>query len=128
MLLVSFAGLWYLTLYLCAKFDISVPSGYGNRGHTQDHDAGDPLLEGGDRPPSGDVPAARPAFLLPLPCFTLGLAIFISGTRYFDFTNHGFDVMAGAATGCCTAWLGFRWYHPGLSSHARSAWGPRRGL
>src|SRR5580658_4078726 len=69
--------------------------------------------------------AAPPAFLLPLPYIPLGLAIFIAGTRYFDFRNHGFDVLAGAAAGTATAWLGFRWYHPPLSSPVRAAWGPR---
>jgi hypothetical protein len=70
-------------------------------------------------------PAAPPAFLLPLPYIPLGLAIFIAGTRYFDFRNHGFDVLAGAAIGSLTAWFGFRWYHPSISSGAGYAWGPR---
>ena len=68
---------------------------------------------------------APPVFLLLLPYVPLGLAIFIAGTRCFDFRNHGFDVLAGAAVGTVTAWLGFRWYHPPLSSQGRAAWGPR---
>ncbi len=126
--LVSFASLWYLTLYFCAKFDISVPSRLDHNRRIHDRDAGEPLLQEGERASSQSHPAARPAFMIPLPYFPLGLAIFISGTRYFDFTNHGFDVLAGAAVGACTAWLGFRWFHPALSEHSRLAWGPRRGL
>ena len=53
-----------------------------------------------------------PAILLPLPYIPLGLAIFIAGSRYFDFRNHGFDILAGSAVGTTTAWFGFRLYHP----------------
>ena len=56
---------------------------------------------------------ARPVYLLFLPYVPLGVAIFIAGTRYFDFRNHGWDVVAGAAVGSATAWLGFRWSHGG---------------
>ena len=59
--------------------------------------------------------AAPPVLFLLLPYIPLGLAIFIAGTRYFDFRNHGFDVLAGAAIGIATAWFGFRWYHPPVS-------------
>jgi len=51
----------------------------------------------------------------------LGLAIFIAGTRYFDFRNHGFDVLAGAAIGSVTAYFGFRIYHPLLYGAERDA-------
>lgn len=131
---VSFAGLWYLTLFLCAKFNVTVPTAPGNDSNDstwqeQDDEVGEPLLQGeNDRTvqPSrrGEV-AAPPAFLLPLPYVPFGLAIFIAGTRYFDFKNHGFDVLAGAAVGTATAWFGFRWYHPPLSNQVRAAWGPR---
>jgi len=127
---ISFAGLWYLTLYLCTKFNVTVPNGSSHDSQVQRDIAGEPLLQDGDqgagRRPHPEEAAAQPAFLLPLPYVPLGLAIFISGTRYFDFRNHGFDVLAGAAIGTATAWFGFRWYHPPLSAHARSAWGPRR--
>lgn len=123
---MSFAGLWYLTLYLCAKFDVSVPNEIYHKRQIQGHNAEESLLYGANWESTQEQHAARPALLLPVPYIPFGLAIFISGTRYFDFTNHGFDILAGAVTGTCTAWLGFRWYHPKLSDHVRCAWGPRR--
>ena len=128
---VSFAGLWYLTLWLCAKFNVTVPSAQGQDSawREQSDEDGEMLLQGDDRamgqPTQRREAAAPPAFLLLLPYIPFGLAIFIAGTRYFDFRNHGFDVLAGAAAGTATAWLGFRWYHPPLSSQVRAAWGPR---
>lgn len=62
-------------------------------------------------PPVNQGSAAPPAYLLPLPYVPLGLAIFLAGTRYFDFRNHGFDMLAGSAVGATTAWFGFRLYH-----------------
>jgi membrane-associated phospholipid phosphatase len=59
--------------------------------------------------------------MLLFPYIPLGLAIFIAGTRYFDFRNHGFDVLAGAAIGSITAYVGFRIYHPSLSGAERAA-------
>jgi membrane-associated phospholipid phosphatase len=58
--------------------------------------------------------------MLLLPYIPLGLAIFIAGTRYFDFRNHGFDVLAGAAIGSVTAYFGFRTYHPLLYGAERA--------
>ena len=63
--------------------------------------------------------ASTPAYLLPLPYIPLGLAIFIAGTRYFDFRNHGSDVLAGSAVGTITSWWAFRMYHSPVSSSAR---------
>jgi hypothetical protein len=57
-----------------------------------------------------------PTFLLILPYVSLGLAIFIAGTRYFDFRNHGFDVLAGAAAGSTTASFAFRLYGHGAAT------------
>jgi hypothetical protein len=51
-----------------------------------------------------------PTFLIILPYVSLGLAIFIAGTRYFDFRNHGFDVLAGAAAGTASASFAFWLY------------------
>lgn len=127
---VAFAGLWYITLYLCAKFNVVVPSRSRDGRPVHNDEVGEPLLVNGDPGPSrahqrDNHPAAPPAYFLPLPYIPLGIAIFISGTRYFDFTNHGFDVLAGAAVGIATAWFGFRLYQPSLSSHSGSAWRPR---
>ena len=67
-----------------------------------------------------------PAILLPLPYIPIGLAIFIAGTRYFDFRNHGFDVLAGSAVGTMTAWFGFRLYHSPVVNRLRYSVGGHR--
>ena len=97
----------------------------------QNDEAGEPLMQSDERLDDGRSPvdksaAAPPAYLLLLPYISLGLAIFIAGTRYFDFRNHGFDVLAGSAVGTTTAWFGFRMYHPPLASHLREPWGLRK--
>lgn len=129
---IAFAGLWYLTLYLSARFGVVPPStaNYQTRDRSLHNDeAGEPLIETSAQPADRQSclkdTAAPPAFLLPLPYIPLGLAIFIAGTRYFDFRNHGFDVLAGSAVGTITAWFGFKLYHPPLSSGTRRSWGPR---
>ena len=66
---------------------------------------------------------AAPVVLLPLPYISLGLAIFIAGTRYFDFRNHGFDVLTGSTVGMITAWFGFRLYHPPVVNRLRCSVG-----
>ena len=132
---VAFAGLWYLSLYLAAIFDVVPPSAtkYLQRrdGVQQNDEAGEPLMQSYERVDDGHSvvdksAAAPPAYLLPLPYIPLGLAIFIAGTRYFDFRNHDIDVLAGSAVGTVTAWFGFRLYHPPLASHLREPWGPRK--
>ena len=132
---VAFAGLWYLSLYLATRFDIVPPSAtkyLQRRDRVQQNDeAGNPLMQSDEHEDNSTLRldksiAAPPAYLLPLPYIPLGLAIFIAGTRYFDFRNHGFDVLAGSAVGTVTAWFGFRLYHPPLASHLREPWGPRK--
>ena len=132
---VAFAGLWYLSLYLAAIFNVVPPfaTKYLQRrdGVQQNDEAGEPLMQSDEREDNSTLrleknTTAPPAYLLPLPYLPLGLAIFIAGTRYFDFRNHGFDVLAGSVVGTITAWFGFRLYHPPLASHLREPWGPRK--
>lgn len=126
---MAFAGLWYLSLWLSAKFNILIPSRNTRQGQIQNDETVEPLVEVGEAPRSQSLPqeqpAASPLYLLFLPYIPLGLAIFIGGTRYFDFRNHGSDVLAGAAIGAATAWFGFRWYHPPLSDTSGAVWSPR---
>ena len=134
--LVAFAGLWYLTLWLCAKFRVVPPSAWSvssPRENQLQGEAGEPLLLQNDnratRPGSSTCQdaTAPPAYLLPVAYIPFGVAIFIAGTRYFDFRNHGFDVLSGAAVGTLTAWFGFRLYHPPLSSQSIVPFAPRTG-
>lgn len=124
--IVAFAGCWYQSLFLCHWFGVGISPSSSTRNiqHTTNvdaiHEDNEPLLQDvsepeAERPHSADKePTPFPVYLLLLPYIPLGLAIFIAGTRYFDFKNHGFDVLAGAAIGSVTASLGFRMYHPSL--------------
>lgn len=126
---VAFAGLWYLSLWLSAKFNVVIPFRNTRQRQSQNDDTVEPLVEVDEGPrrqsPPQEQPAAGPLYLLFLPYIPLGLAIFIGGTRYFDFRNHGFDVLTGAVLGTVTAWFGFRWYHPPLSDASGAVWSPR---
>lgn len=126
---MAFAGLWYLSLFLCHWFAVVFPpSNFRPKAPSETRDVdsdeqANPLLSDTDAPDRGrDAPvdageqAAFPVYKLLLPYVPLGLAIFLAGTRYFDFRNHGFDVLAGAAIGSITAWTGFRMYHSPLLS------------
>ena len=129
---VALAGLWYLSLYLAARFGVVPPSATDylqRRDRVQQNDeAGETLMQSDEPEDNGfsrvdKDPAAPPAYLLPLPCAPLGLAIFLAGTRFFDFRNHGIDVLAGSAVGTTTAWFGFRLHHPPLASHLGGSFG-----
>ena len=69
--------------------------------------------------------AAPPTYLLAVPLLPIGLAIYITGTRYSDYWHHGFDVVTGSLLGVATAWIGFRWYHLPISRGGGWAWAPR---
>ncbi|PMD33375.1 PAP2-domain-containing protein [Hyaloscypha variabilis F] len=123
---IAFAGLWYLSLFLCHRFGVGIPTSSTPRNIQQTtnfdaiHEDNEPLLQEilepeAERSHSTEKePTPFPVYLLLLPYIPLGLAIFIAGTRYFDFRNHGLDVLVGAAIGSVTASLGFRMYHPSL--------------
>jgi hypothetical protein len=118
MRLVAFAGLWYLSLFLWSRFCVVIPPASLPNVDADEHD--EPLLSNGSGPGLQFHAQLRtlPVYMLLLPYIPLGLAIFIAGTRYFDFRNHGFDVLAGAAIGSVTAYFGFRIYHPSLHAAA----------
>lgn len=130
----AFAGLWYLSLYLAARFNVVPPSAMKclqRRDRVQHNDgAREPLMQSDERVDNGFSPVDNgsvgpPAYLLSLPYVPLGLAIFLAGTRYFDFRNHGSDVLVRSAVGTITAWFDFRLYHPPLTSHLRGVSGGR---
>ena len=109
---MAFAGLVYLSLWLCQRFDIRLGASSGiEEGEGQVRLGDDGREEPQARPPVGRP--TQPVYLLFLPLTPLGLAIFIAGTRYFDFRNHGVDVVAGSAVGTVTAWFGSRWCSQG---------------
>lgn len=46
----------------------------------------------------------------------LGLAIFIAGTRFVDFRNHGVDTIAGVASRTAMASFAFQRYDNGFTT------------
>ncbi|KAJ8610053.1 hypothetical protein MRB53_038780 [Persea americana] len=77
----------------------------------------------GDR--QDEITAAPPLYLLILPFACIAGAIFITGSRYFNYRHHGFDVLFGALIGILTAWTGFRLYHAPLSSRSGTSIGAK---
>lgn len=136
--IVSFAGLTYLTLFLCSKFAIRIPylpsSSHAdlNPSYTLPkalkHDKS-PLSTTSTSNISKSLlrrQAAAPPTYLIVPAFVpFAVAIYISSTRYTDFRHRGFDIIIGALVGVITAWVGFRWYHLPITRGAGWSWGPR---
>ena len=139
---VSWAGMTYLSLFLCSKFAIAIPyllpSAYGSGSSRST--ASDRLLESPlDHPKSAlqatpliplskimrSQAAAPPTYLLVIAFIPIGAAIYISSTRWSDFYHHGFDIIFGSLMGFLLAWGSFRWYHAPIRRGAGWAWGPR---
>ena len=147
---VSFAGLLYLTLFLCSKFSVVFPylptqrlaasdsaSSYpanNNESRARPSDAvRRPILlpsrngnaEEATWTRHRDEAAAPPTYLLFLAYVPIGVAIYISGSRYFNYQHHGFDILFGDLIGILTAWFAFRWYHLSMTRGSGWSWGPR---
>ncbi|EXJ77640.1 hypothetical protein A1O3_09868 [Capronia epimyces CBS 606.96] len=142
----SWAGMLYLTLFLCAKFAVQIPflpqtSTPNSRGHistfeeenNRDHDhprskASLPSSSfSSDHhpiPPRNEA-AAPPIYLLILAFVPIGVAFFISLSRWYDYRHHGFDIISGSLIGIFMAWFGFRWYHLPIRGGSGWAWGAR---
>lgn len=147
----SFAGLLYLSLFLCAKFAVGIPYFLPNQKNTnantyeydnslrnppQSH-AVDHLslnsstthreeLSSSFTPPPRNSTAAPPIYLLLLAIFLpIGTAIFICVSRWFDFHHHGIDILSGAIIGAFTAYFSFRYYHMPIQRGSGWAWGAR---
>ncbi|KAJ5584009.1 Phosphatidic acid phosphatase type 2/haloperoxidase [Penicillium hispanicum] len=113
----SFAGLGYLTLWLCAKFSIGFPHlpYFPVEGDTHTDDRSSVRRRGAAPPVLGMILAFVPT----------ATACFIAASRWFNFRHHGFDILFGAAMGILFAWIGFRMYHLPIQRGAGWAWGPR---
>lgn len=69
--------------------------------------------------------AAPPLYLLLIACLPTFGAIFIAGSRWFDYRHHAFDIIVGFLIGVIGAVFAFRYYHLPISQGAGWAWGPR---
>lgn len=151
----SWAGLLYLSFFLCSKFAIQIPYlPSQSPTTTHQHDATNnrqsfqellPLHHNGtaatQRKPrdstdtaSADVPrpvparnqaAAPPNHLIIIAFIPVAVAIYICSTRFVEFYHFGFDLISGSIIGIGSAWFAFRWYHLPIGKGAGWAWGPR---
>jgi len=128
----SWAGLLYLTLFLCAKFSIGLPwLGFHNQ--AQYHSSLPSTFEqrsrkeGSPEPsiPARNQAAAPPVYLLILAFIPVGGAMYICLSRYVDYRHAGFDIISGALIGAFFAWFGFRCYHLPIRRGAGWSWGAR---
>ncbi|KAI9782730.1 MAG: hypothetical protein M1839_004718 [Geoglossum umbratile] len=124
---LSWAGMTYLTLFLAAKFAITIPylapRAFGER--TLGASAGGRSRDLGSNIPLRSQAAAPPLYLLIVALIPIIAAIYISSTRYSDYRHHGFDILFGALLGFVCAWFAFRWYHLPITRGAGYAWGAR---
>lgn len=129
---VSFAGLVYLSLFLAAKFSVTIPflAPAPFQEHTTQPGIGG-LRDTGSQshqPPRTSPrsqAAAPPIHLFVFVFIPIGAAIYIASTRYTDYKHHGFDVLFSSIEGSLCAWFAFRWYHMPIRRGAGWAWGPR---
>jgi hypothetical protein len=154
-IVVSWAGLLYLTLFLASKFSVAIPylaprqfstnpaytsaitpSNLKKRASTgrsilpvhkqEESSLSSPgYNENDDVVPIRYQSAAPPVYTLVLILTPIGSAIYIASTRFTDFRHFGFDLLFGSFIGITAAWFSFRWYHLPVTRGAGWAWGPR---
>ncbi|KAJ9647858.1 hypothetical protein H2199_001634 [Coniosporium tulheliwenetii] len=147
----SWAGLLYLTLFLCAKFAVAIPF-LPPRPYSQEkaytaleeeqrftlpaytkHDRSLSLNKSTDTDTSTSPPiipvrnqaAAPPVWTLVIALIPFAAAIYISSSRFSDFRHFGFDIISGSLIGIICAWFSFRWYHLPIRTGAGWSWGAR---
>ncbi|KAJ6142858.1 Phosphatidic acid phosphatase type 2/haloperoxidase, partial [Penicillium samsonianum] len=113
----SFAGLIYLTLWLCSKFSVAFP--YLPRYPVEDQRHTD------DSSSVRRRGAAPPVYLMLIAFVPTATACFIAASRWFNYRHHGFDILFGAALGIFFAYIGFNMYHIPIRRGAGWAWGAR---
>ncbi|KAJ5086416.1 hypothetical protein NUU61_007723 [Penicillium alfredii] len=113
----AFAGLTYLTLWLCSKFSVGFPylPPYPVEDQTHSDDRASVRKRG----------AAPPVLLMLLAFVPFATACFIAASRWFNYRHHGFDILFGSTMGVLFGWIGFRMYHLPIRRGAGWAWGAR---
>ena len=117
---MSWAGLLYLSLWLCMKLSVVLPY-LGQHmpvpdKSTEDVDVVSYYHERRSAPPLWKVTIA----MIPI-----GVALFICASRYADFHHAGIDIFAGCVIGIICAYTAFRLYHLPVQRGYGLAWGPR---
>lgn len=135
MSLVSFAGMVYLTLWLCAKFSVAFPYigplAFGARAPaavTQVQKTETELASTTTNPLAispRDQGAAPPVYLQILAFVPVCVAFFVACSRYHDHRHAGFDIISGSLLGIFFAYVGFHMYHLPLRRSDGWAWAAR---
>ena len=128
----SWAGMVYLTLFLCSKFAVTIPyllpHAYNSKStisfYTTAAAEGEALASAPQTPLRKQA-AAPPVWTIILPIIPISTAIYISSTRFSDFRHHGFDIIFGSLMGAIISWASFRLYHLPIRRGAGWSWGPR---
>lgn len=126
----SWAGLLYLSLWLCAKLSVQIPY-LSHQQHTStpartDHQSSlPPDDDHPQRPQKSNRGATPPLYLLLLAVIPTGVALFISASRYADFHHAGIDIFVGSVIGILTACASFRLYHMPIRRARGQPWGSR---
>ena len=134
--------MFYLTLFLCSKFSITIPyllpytyTSSIREFKNYDHD----LLDGESNNSKPDVlpttkiasvpprkqAAAPPTYLFILPIISISIPAYVASTRFSDFRHHGFDIIFGSLMGTVISYISFRMYHLPVRRGAGWSWGPR---
>jgi membrane-associated phospholipid phosphatase len=131
----SWAGMFYLTLFLCAKFAISIPylapqtysrvQNLTSFNALEKYRSSDSEREFDNNIPLRNQAAAPPVYLLVMASIPVITALFISVSRWSDYRHAGFDVISGSLVGIFFAWFAFRWYHLPIRTGAGWSWGAR---
>ena len=140
--LVSWAGMFYLALFLCSKFSVTVPyllpynyetSARNNNGFQHgvvddnfDNTKDDVVASANSTVvPLRNQAAAPPAHLYILPLICISVAAYVATTRFSDFRHHGIDIFSGSLMGAIISYISFRMYHLPIRRGAGWSWGPR---
>lgn len=117
---MSWAGLLYLTLWLCMRFSVAIPYLPHHLPSSVEQERGSDVVNyhHGRR-------AAPPLWLVTAVLIPLGVALFICASRYADHHHAGVDILAGCLIGIFVGYLSFRLYHLPLRRGYGMAWGPR---
>ena len=149
----SFSGLLYLSLFVCAKFSVTIPylplqpmtplqldaqhpsetellplhhrAGSGSGDSKKDTSQQAQRSQPATSLPLYNQAATPPNYGLLFVLIPLGAAAYIASTRYSEFWHDGFDVICGSIIGIVAAFFSFRWYHLPIARGQGWAWGPR---
>ena len=117
---LSWAGLLYLTLWLCSKLSIAIP--YMGTTQPIDWKKSDSALE---LAAYRERRSASPVWLVVIVLVPCAVALYVCSSRYSDFHHAGFDIISGSAIGILFAWGCFRNYHLSIGLQLGSTWAAR---